>query len=155
VSPISNAFDIPELPMMSIPEGCCSPARARVLLADDHADVAEQLRAILESDFDVVATVGDGAALLAAADALRPDVIVTDISMPGMDGLEATARIVDRTPGARVVIVTIQDEPAIQRRGIAAGALGYVVKFTADLDLVPAVHAALRGERYEGTRLSR
>jgi DNA-binding NarL/FixJ family response regulator len=54
-----------------------------------------------------------------------------------------------------VVIVTIQDEPAIQRRGIAAGALGYVVKFTADLDLVPAVHAALRGERYEGTRLSR
>jgi DNA-binding NarL/FixJ family response regulator len=130
-------------------------ARARVLLADDHADVAEQLRDILEPEFEVVATVNDGAALLSAADALHPDVIVTDISMPVMDGLEATTQIVHSRPRARVVLITIQDEPEIKRRGLAAGALGYVVKFTADLDLLPAVRAALRGERFVGTSSSR
>ena len=130
-------------------------ARARVLLADDHADVAEQLRDILEPEFEVVATVKDGAALLSAADALHPDVIVTDIFMPVMDGLEATTQIVHSSPGARVVLITIQDEPEIKRCGLAAGALGYVVKFTADLDLLPAVRAALQGERFVGTRSSK
>src|SRR5262245_29963263 len=127
--PIANPFTAP---------------RARVLLADDHADVAEQLRAILEAEFDVVATVQDGLALVAAADSLTPDVVVTDITMPGMDGLTATAEIVRKRPGARVVLVSIHAEPGIQRQGLAAGALGYVVKFTADHDLVPAVRAALR-----------
>jgi DNA-binding NarL/FixJ family response regulator len=124
--------------------------RARVLLAEDHHDVAEQLRAILETEFDVVAVVPDGSALLTAADELTPDVIVTDIAMPVMDGLEATARLIDRSPGARVVLVTIYDEPAVRHRGLAAGAIGYVAKFWADLDLIPAVHAALRGIPFVG-----
>jgi DNA-binding NarL/FixJ family response regulator len=122
--------------------------RPRILLADDHADVAEQLRTILEAEFDVVGTVHDGLALVSAADALEPDVIVTDIAMPGLDGLEATATIVHRTPDARVVLVTIFNEPGVQRRGAAAGALGFVVKFAADYDLLPAVRAALRGEPF-------
>jgi DNA-binding NarL/FixJ family response regulator len=122
--------------------------RPRILLADDHADVAEQLRTILEAEFDVVGTVHDGLALVSAVTVLEPDVIVTDIAMPGLDGLEATAKIVDRTPNAKVVLVTIFDEPGVQRRGAAAGALGFVVKFAADFDLLPAVRAALRGEPF-------
>jgi DNA-binding NarL/FixJ family response regulator len=129
--------------------------RARVLLADDHADVAEELKTILEADFDVVGVVGDGSALLTAADTLKPDVIVTDIAMPGMDGLSATAALVHRTPNARIVLVTAQDEGGIQRRGVAAGALGYVVKFRADDDLLPAVHAALKGEHFVGAHSGR
>jgi len=125
--------------------------RARVLLADDHAEVAEALKAILEADFDVVGVVANGPALLTAADLLKPDVIVTDIVMPGMDGLKATAAIVERTPDARIVLVTAHEEKGIRRLGLAAGALGYVVKFRADDDLLPAVHAALKGECFVGS----
>jgi DNA-binding NarL/FixJ family response regulator len=124
--------------------------RARVLLADDHADVAVELKAILEADFDVVSVVSDGAALLTAAELFKPDVIVTDIAMPGMDGLAATAALVQRTPNARIVLVTAQEERGVHLRGLAAGALGYVVKLRADDDLLPAVHAALRGETFVG-----
>jgi DNA-binding NarL/FixJ family response regulator len=126
--------------------------RARVLLADDHADVAKQLRFILETEFDVVAVVGDGSALLAAASVLEPDVIVTDIAMPGMDGIVATTEILRRTPNARIVVVTSHDEMGVQRRALAAGALGYVTKFSADDELLPAVHAAFRGERFVAGR---
>ena len=124
--------------------------RARVLLADDHADVAEDLKTILEADFDVVGIVRDGRALLTAADTLKPDVIVTDVTMPEMDGLAATAALVHRAPNVRIVLVTAHEETGVQLRGLAAGALGYVVKFRADDDLLPAVHAALRGEYFVG-----
>jgi DNA-binding NarL/FixJ family response regulator len=119
-------------------------------MADDHADVAGLLQAILEEEFEVVATVHDGLALLAAADSLAPDVVVTDIAMPRMDGLAATAELVHKQPNARVVLVTMLDRPDIVCRGLAAGALGYVVKLRADQDLLPAVRAALRGERFVG-----
>ena len=122
--------------------------RARVLLADDHPDIAEQLRSILDAEFDVVGIVGDGSTLIDASHCLEPDVIVTDLAMPGMDGLEATTAILQRTPNARVVVITSQHEVGIERRALAAGALGYLTKFTADDDLVPAVHAAFRGERF-------
>jgi DNA-binding NarL/FixJ family response regulator len=128
--------------------------RARVLLADDHADVADELRGILEEQFEVVGVVADGPALLTAVDSLKPDVIVTDISMPGLDGLAATAAIVERAPDARIVLVTVHEETGIQLHGLAAGALGYVVKFRADDDLLPAVQAALRGEYFVGERRS-
>jgi DNA-binding NarL/FixJ family response regulator len=85
--------------------------------------------------FDMVAIVRDGSALLTAAAALEPDVIVTDIGMPSLDGLEATAAIVQRPPTARVALVTVHDEAGVQRRGLAAGALGFVGKFRAHDDL--------------------
>jgi DNA-binding NarL/FixJ family response regulator len=129
--------------------------RARVLLADDHADVAEQLRSILEADFEVVAIVGDGSALLAAADVLKPDVIVSDIAMPGMNGIEATLEILLRTPDARVVLITSHDETFVRRRALATGALGFVPKLRADEDLLPAVHAVCRGELFVGGRAGR
>jgi DNA-binding NarL/FixJ family response regulator len=122
--------------------------RARVVLAEDHPRVAEELRRLLEREFDVIAVVGDGNALLRAAGAAEPDVIVTDVAMPGFDGLEATRVLVARHPAARVVLVTVHDDAELMERGYAAGALAYVLKVAAARDLVPAVRAALRGERY-------
>jgi len=121
---------------------------ARVLLADDHAPVACQLRTLLEDEFEVVGVVEDGGALVSAVDSLAPDVIVTDISMPGMDGISAANVILERHPDAKVVFVTIHREPAMVQKGLATGAIGYVLKLMAGEELVPAIHAALQGRRY-------
>ena len=120
----------------------------RLLLADDHPETAELLRGLLQPEFDVVAHVQDGLALVGAADRLSPDVIVSDISMPGLDGISAAAAILRRNPAARIVLVTVHGDPTLVERGLATGALGYVLKVAAGEELIPAVHAALRGERH-------
>jgi DNA-binding NarL/FixJ family response regulator len=122
--------------------------RVRVLVADDHLAVAECLRAVLEPEFNVIATVGDGNALVAAATALTPDVIVTDIAMPGLDGIAAAGEILRRHPRARIVFVTVHNDAELVQKGLAIGALGYVLKLTAGEELVPAIYAALRGKKY-------
>jgi DNA-binding NarL/FixJ family response regulator len=122
--------------------------RARVLLADDHPEVVEDLRALVEAEFEVVATVGDGDALIAAAEALAPDVIVTDVAMPGLNGITAAARILASNPAARIVFVTVHNSPVLVQKSLAIGALGYVLKLTAGDDLVPAIRAALQGKRH-------
>jgi DNA-binding NarL/FixJ family response regulator len=122
--------------------------RPSVLLAEDHVKTAEQLKTLLQPHFEVVAVVGDGIALVSVAARLSPDVIVTDISMPGLDGIEATALILRADPEARVVLVTVHSEPMLVMGGMAAGAMGYVLKDAAGDDLVAAVHAVLGGERY-------
>ena len=127
--------------------------RPRVLLAEDHPGVAEQLRRLLEPDFEVVATVCDGAALLAAEDQIRPDVVVSDIMMPVLDGITATTALLARRPGTRVVLVTVHDDAELAERGYAAGALACVLKLTAADELVPAVRTAIRGERHVSLRL--
>jgi DNA-binding NarL/FixJ family response regulator len=128
--------------------------RARVILADDHPEVVEGLRALVEAEFDVVGTVGDGNALIAAAEALAPDVIVTDIAMPGLNGITAAARILVSNPAIRVVFVTVHNQPELVEKGLAIGALGYVLKLRAGDDLVPAIHAVLRGQRHLSPALS-
>jgi DNA-binding NarL/FixJ family response regulator len=125
-------------------------ARPRVLLAEDHPSVAEELRRVLEPEFEVVAVVSDGPALLREAEAVDPDVIVTDLVMPRLDGIAATSALLARRPGSRVVLVTVHDEPDLAERGYAAGALAFVAKLAASRDLVPAVRAALRDERWPG-----
>ncbi len=122
--------------------------RPRVLLAEDHAPIAEQLRKLLEAEFDVVAVVEDGPSLIRAAEELRPDVIVTDIVMPGLDGIAATVALIAKRPDTRVVLVTAFNGPELAERGYAAGALAHVSKHSAGRELVPAVKAVLRGERY-------
>ena len=122
--------------------------RARVLLSDDHLSTMVLLVGLLETEFEVIGTVRSGSELVAAAETLKPDVIVSDISMPDMDGLTAAALILQRNPAARIVFVTVHDAVVLARMGLAAGALGYVVKSAAGDELVPAVHAALRGERH-------
>jgi len=122
--------------------------RARVILADDHPEVVEDIRALVEPEFEVVATVGDGNALVAAAETIGFDVIVTDIAMPGLNGIAAAAEILRNNPAARIVFVTIHDQPELVEKGLATGALGYVLKLRAGDDLVPAIHAVLRGQRH-------
>jgi DNA-binding NarL/FixJ family response regulator len=121
--------------------------RPRVLVADDHAGNIQLLRSLLEADFEVVGAVQNGHALVGAAENLSPDVIVSDIGMPGLDGIEAAKRILCQNPAARIVFVTVHDEPEMVRRSLAIGAFGYVLKMVAAEELVPAVRAALRGER--------
>ena len=121
-------------------------SRTRLLLADDHLDTAAQLRELLQPEFDVIGHVTDGRALIRDAALLLPDVIVSDISMPEIDGITAAARILELNPMARIVLISVHADPVLVARGLATGALGYVLKLAAGDDLVPAVHAALRGE---------
>jgi DNA-binding NarL/FixJ family response regulator len=120
--------------------------RPRVLLADDHPATVRRWRDLLEPEFDIVGTVTDGQALIEAAEQLTPDVIVTDIVMPGINGITAAERILRRHPAARVVFATVHADRTMLRRALAAGAFGYVLKVRVGDDLVPAISAALRGE---------
>ena len=128
--------------------------RPRVLLADDHQETAQQLRELLEPQFDVVALVEDGRALVSSAARLSPDAIVADVSMPGLDGIEASVLIRRSDPDARIVLVTVHSESVLVARGLAAGALGYVLKDSAGDELVSAVRAALDGERFVSSALA-
>jgi len=124
-----------------------------VLLAEDHAETAERLRKLLGADFDVIASVEDGRALVDAA-RLSPDVTVADIAMPRLDGIAAATVIRRNDSNARIVLVTVHSEPMLVEAGLAAGAMGYVLKDTAGDDLVAAVHAALHGRRYVSRALA-
>ncbi|MGE0624388.1 MAG: response regulator [Pseudomonadales bacterium] len=122
--------------------------RLSVLVADDHRLVAEALTSILEEEFHLVGIVGDGSALLDAAATHQPDVIVSDISMPGLNGIEALSALKDVAPNARVVILTMHRTPAYARQALEAGASAYVVKHAASTELLDAVRAAGRGETW-------
>ena len=123
-------------------------SRPRLLLADDHMATAELLRELLQAEFNVVAQVQDGYSLVSAAELLSPDVIVTDISMPGLDGITAATAILRRDPDARIVFVTVHGDPVLMDRAMLTGALGYVRKLAAGDELLPAVRSVLRGERH-------
>lgn len=122
--------------------------RIRVLLADDHETVLENVRALLEPEFEVVGTVRDGQSLLAAAETLKPDIMVVDVSMPVLSGLEALRRLKKDDPNAKVVFLTVHQDPAFVSEALAAGALGYVVKVAAGDELVTAMQQALQGRTY-------
>jgi DNA-binding NarL/FixJ family response regulator len=131
-----------------VPSSTDRVPRPSVLLADDHTETAEQLRKLLQPHFDVVGLVEDGDALVSAVARLSPDVVVADVSMPTLDGIDAAALIRRRDPAARIVLVTVHDDPILVERGLAAGALGYVLKDAAGDELVAAIRAALGGKRY-------
>jgi DNA-binding NarL/FixJ family response regulator len=122
--------------------------RPRLVLVEDHPAVAEHLRVVLQPQFDVVASATDGYGMVGASIVLKPDVIVADIAMPGMDGIAAATWILKTDPKMRIVFVTVHQEPELMQRAMEIGALGYVLKLAAGDDLVPAVEAALRGERH-------
>ena len=127
--------------------------RPRVLLAEDNVETAERLRKLLRTEFNVIAWVEDGDALVDAAERLSPDVIVTDIAMSGMDGIEAAVLIRRHDPNARIVFVTVHAESMLIEAGLEAGALGYVLKDAAGDDLVAAIRAALSGQQYVSREL--
>ena len=127
--------------------------RPRVLLAEDHAETADQLRKLLGAEFDVIASVEDGSALVDAAERLSPDVIVTDIAMPGIDGIAAAVLIRRHDPNARIVLVTVHAQAMLVEAGLEAGALGYVLKDSAGDELIAAIRAALGGSRFVSREL--
>jgi NarL family two-component system response regulator YdfI len=120
----------------------------RVLIADDHEVVRDGLRLILETkqDFEVVGEAGDGAKAVQLADELQPDVILMDLRMPGMDGLQAIEKIHSKWPEIAVVILTTYNEDDLMIRGLRAGARGYLLKDTNRQTLFDTLRAAARGE---------
>jgi DNA-binding NarL/FixJ family response regulator len=123
-------------------------SRPRVLLADDHRIVSEGLKGLLSDDFELVGMVEDGRALVAAARTLKPDVIVADITMPHMNGIDAMAHLKKDNPNIKVVFLTMHQDSAYARRALDAGAHGFVVKHSATAELVMAIHAALKGQTF-------
>lgn len=128
--------------------------RPRVLLADDHLLVAEALKSLLSPEFDLVGTVEDGWALVEAAARLEPDIIVADISMPLLNGIDALAQLRRNGNEVPVLFLTMHRDAAFARRAMEAGAAGFVLKHSASIELVQALRAALKGEAYITPRLA-
>jgi DNA-binding NarL/FixJ family response regulator len=126
-----------------------------VLLADDHRIVAEGLKNLLAAEFEVVGAVEDGAALLEAARRLKPDVIIADVSMPGLNGIEALKLLKATDTTVRLIFLTMHTELAYARRALEAGASGFVLKHCAPEELVLAVRAALAGQCFITPALAR
>ena len=122
--------------------------RPRILLADDHRIVAEALKSLLEQEFELVAVVEDGRQLVETARRLRPDVIVADITMPHLNGIDALVQLRKDNPAVRVVFLTMHKDAAYARRALDAGARGYVLKHSAQAELFLAVRAALDGKTF-------
>ncbi len=128
--------------------GAFAMSRPRVLLADDHRMVAEGVKRLLEEEFELTAVVEDGRQLVEAARRLRPDVIVADITMPHLSGMEALEQLKRDNPEVRVVFLTMHKDVAYARRALEAGASGYVLKHSAQAELFLAVRAALDGKTF-------
>lgn len=122
--------------------------RPRVLIADDHTLVVDGLRKILEPECQVVGAVEDGRSLLAAAEKLKPDIILLDISMPLLNGVEAARRIRAAVPGARMIFVTMHADATYVAGAFRAGASGYVLKRCASVELLKAINQVLSGRAY-------
>jgi len=122
--------------------------RARVLLADDHVLIAQALQHLLQAEFDVVGTVADGRALLQAAQDLLPDVVVVDIGMPLLNGLDAGQQVKALLPAIKVVYLTQNRDPRLAVEAFRRKASGYVLKDSAASELTPGIREALRGRSY-------
>ena len=122
--------------------------RARVLIADDHAYVLEGLVNLLKDKFDVVAAVTSGSLLVDAATRLRPDVVVTDISMPGLSGIEAFDQLKAAGLEAKVIVLTLHTDAELAAKLIRSGVSGFVIKLLATSELVTAIEQALLGRVY-------
>jgi DNA-binding NarL/FixJ family response regulator len=122
--------------------------RIRVLLADDHKTILDTVTRILAREFDVVGAVSDGRTALEETERLQPDVLITDISMPGMSGMEAVRQLTAANSDVRVVFLTVHENAEYVRESIAIGALGYVVKSRMVSDLADAIKAAHGGHHF-------
>jgi DNA-binding NarL/FixJ family response regulator len=130
-----------------------SGIRARVLIADDHSIVADGLRSVLEKSCDVIGIVQDGRQLLIEAPKLKPDVIVLDIGMPFLNGLDAAERLKPLLPGVKFVFLTMKDDPNLAAAALNLGAVGYVLKESVVSELLKAVSEVLHGKSYVTPRL--
>jgi DNA-binding NarL/FixJ family response regulator len=127
--------------------------RPQILIADDHLVFAEGLRLLLEKQFAVVGTVADGRALITEALRLTPDVIVADIGMPLLNGLDAANRVRQRLPNVKVIFLTMQDDPNLAAAALELGSAGFVLKHSAGSELLTAIDHVLHGESYVTPKL--
>jgi DNA-binding NarL/FixJ family response regulator len=130
-------------------------SRARVLLADDHSVMLDRVGGLLSSSFEVVGAVANGQEMISAGIRLNPDVIVADITMPGLTGIEAAQQLREAGSRARFVFLTIHIEHEFVDACVSQGALGYVVKSHMKTDLIPAIKAALTGRTFISPLVSR
>jgi DNA-binding NarL/FixJ family response regulator len=131
-----------------------SSNRKRILIADDHAGMLDEVSTLLKEEYDVVAQVTDGAALVEAATRLDPDLIISDISMPVMNGFEAAAELRRRQHQLRLIFLTVQSSPAYLKKARALGVLGYVLKMHTTEQLRTAVKTVLEGQTYFSPELN-
>ncbi len=122
--------------------------KIRILLADDHKPVMDAVSHILSREFDVVGAVGDGQTLLDETERLQPDLLVVDISMPVVNGIEAVRRLKEASSEVKVVFLTVHENADYAREAFAAGALGYVIKSRIASDLVDTIKSVLAGQRF-------
>lgn len=129
----------------------------RVLLADDHAVLRSGLRLLLtgQNEFEVVGEACSGTETLSLAEQLQPDLILLDLSMPGLGGLDTLPALRKLVPSAQILILTMHDDPQYLRQALSHGATGYVLKKAADTELISAIHAVLRGEVYVHPSMTR
>jgi len=129
----------------------------RILIVDDHGVLRAGLRALLneETNFQVVGEAATSDEGLRAALELKPDVVLMDLSIPGMGGLDLTRRLREKLPAARVIILTVHEDTALLREAMTAGAVGYVVKKAVESELLAAIQAAMRGEVYVHPSMTR
>lgn len=132
-------------------------AEIKVLIADDHAVLRAGLRMLLDAqpDIHVIGEAGSGAELLGLATTLKPDLVLLDLSMPGLDGLEALPLLRKTAPEARIMVLTMHDDESYLRQALREGASGYVLKKAADSELISAIRAVMRGEVYIHAALTR
>ena len=138
-----------------VPRSSASKRRATVLIADDHAIVADGLASLLRSEFSVVATVPDGPALLAMARRFQPDIVVTDMAMPGMTGLDALRHLREEALTAKVIFLTMHADVELAAAALGAGASGFLVKHDAGTELIAAIRRVLAGQVYLTPHLAR
>jgi DNA-binding NarL/FixJ family response regulator len=129
--------------------------RARILIADDHNLVAELCKRLLESEFDVVGVVCDGRAMVRTAVELKPDVIIVDVAMPILNGLDAGRQVKDMLPTVKLVYLTMNTDIEVAAEAFERGASGYLLKTCASAEMVLAVQEVLRGKSYVSRSLSR
>jgi len=130
-------------------------AKTRVLLADDHTVVAQALESLLKESYELVGVVHDGRALVSAVETLQPDVIVTDISMPLLNGLDAIRQIKARHPHAKILVLTMHRETQLAAEAFRAGASGYMLKVSPAEELITAIGQVAQGRAYVTTLLSK
>jgi DNA-binding NarL/FixJ family response regulator len=130
-----------------------STTRPRILIADDHSIVAEGVRSLLEKNFEVIGVVQDGRQLLVDALKLKPDIIVVDIGMPLLNGLDAAERLKLSLPDTKLVFLTMKDDPNLAAAALDLGPVGYVLKHAASSELLQAIFEVLQGKSYVTSKL--
>jgi DNA-binding NarL/FixJ family response regulator len=127
--------------------------RLRLLLADDHAMFSDALRSYLEKKFEVVGQVPDGRALIDEAAKLKPDLVIADVGMPVLNGLDAARRIKENTPKVKFIFLTMQDDPHLAAAALELGSVAFVLKHSGGSELLKAIDEVMRGHSYISPRM--